>query len=76
MLKEAIRETHEIKVLFDKDFTEIRNGISSSCPGVLHLSAEEELELLENGGAEWLQIEIQREIDKIIEDFSADIEVM
>ena len=47
-----------------------------NCPGILHLSLDQELELLENGGADWLQQQLQQLIDSIIEEFSNNIEVM
>lgn len=76
MLKYAIKEIHEIKIVFKKEVNEIRAHVIETCPGVLNLSVKDELEILENGDADWFQKEIEEITNSIIEDFSNDIEVM
>lgn len=75
VLKSGIKELYEIKSEFNKEFNEIRSEIGEVCPGILHLTLEQELEILEGGGAEWLKQELKESIECIYQEFSSDIEV-
>lgn len=75
ILKDAIKDMSETKSEFNHEFNEVRNQIAEVCPGLLHLSLEQELEMLEDGGADWLKSQISQVIDSIVDEFSTDIEV-